>query len=92
MKILYVNAIVCPITGEIFKRGVERAVQNSNLAKSGDRVEIQTVNLFYKEKAAPRSIGNFFRDSNADAVILSGSEKNITDREDRWVLNYIEGL
>ncbi len=92
MKILYVNAIVCPIVGEIFKRGVHRAVAQSKQNKKSQKVEVLSMNCFYEEKSSPRFIGSLSRDFEVDAVILSGSEKNITDREDRWVAEYLTGL
>jgi GMP synthase-like glutamine amidotransferase len=88
-KIVYFNAMMDPALGEVFKGGILKAHQKHSRFRD---FEIETVNFFYNEKASPREMSRYVRDSKAFGVILSGSEKNTSDGQDPWVKDYVAGL
>jgi GMP synthase-like glutamine amidotransferase len=88
-KILYVNAMVDRESGEAYKQGFVRALASSPL---GDKAQLLSLDLMYGERVPGRLMGAHLREIGADAVILSGSEKNTTDRDDPWLRDYAQGL
>ena len=93
MKILYVNAIRGSDTGEALKNGVLAGLSRAQLVRSGsDSIELVAYDIFYGDRRRPAWMGDFARSEGVDAIILSGSEKNTSDRSDPWVQEYERGL
>jgi|GEM_PF-1252278 len=91
LKVLYVNAITHEAAGEVLKEGTRQGLLGAR-ASSSRGVEFASYDMFYGPKLRPGNMGRFAREFSADAVILSGSDKNTTDREDPWVQDYLRGL
>jgi GMP synthase-like glutamine amidotransferase len=91
LRVLYLNAIVGKRFGEILKEGTLQGLQGSRAARERG-LEFVSYDMFYGARERPRFMGRFAREMSADAVILSGSDKNTTDREDPWVQEYLKGL
>lgn len=90
-KILYLNLMMCPKKGEIFREGVMEGVRKSEW---GPELEFISLDLFStgKEAVGLRQLADRVRGISPDALIISGSEKNVSDGEDRWVEEFLKAL
>lgn len=91
MRVLYINAMMSEPSGEALKHGLIDGFQLSYVAKTKG-VEVDSYDIFYGKKMYPRQMARALLNTDYDAIVLSGSEKNTTDDADPWVVNYIEGL
>lgn len=89
-RLIYFDAMVAPDAGSAFFEGVQHALENSPFAKDFDLIPIR---FNYGERAfSPRLMAELARDYDAQAVILSGSEKNTTETQNAWLKDYYFGL
>ncbi len=91
LKVLYINATIQPSYGEVCRRETEQRLRSSQAAKKRG-LQFISYDMFYGDAQRPGNMGRFAREHSVDAVILSGSDKNTTDREDPWVQEYLAGL
>lgn len=91
LKVLYINAITEELSGEVLKEGARQGLASSRAAEERG-LDFISYDMFYGASERPGYMGRFAREISADAVILSGSDKNTTDREDPWVQDYLKGL
>ncbi|MEO5667737.1 MAG: hypothetical protein ABIR96_06755 [Bdellovibrionota bacterium] len=90
MRLVYFDAMVDPECGFAFFDGVQRALEASPFAQDFDLVPIR---FNYGERPfSPRLMAELARDYDAQAIILSGSEKNTTETENAWIKDYYFGL
>ena len=87
MRIAYINAMISEPIGEAYKSGLERALHRA------DRdIALVSMDLHYGRAFSPRLMRRWLDSQNIQAVVLSGSEKNTTDRDDPWLQDYYSGL
>ena len=91
LKVLYINGTVDEACGEALKAGTFDALKTSRTYRTRG-IDFVSYDMNYGARSRPLYMGNFAREVSADAIILSGSDKNTTDREDPWVKEYLEGL
>jgi GMP synthase-like glutamine amidotransferase len=89
--VVYVNAMRPESSGEAFAKGVRQSLDRTSL-KHDLKIDFVSLDIFYGRRLSPREMGAFARAHNASAVVLSGSGKNTTDRDDPWLQEYYEGL
>ncbi len=89
-KILYLNLMVSPKTGDIFKSGVWEALAPVAIKAN---CELMSLDVFKDGKSLGlKNLADQIRQLSPDALIVSGSEKNITDTEDRWVQEFLQAF
>lgn len=90
LRLIYFDAMVDAEAGIAFFEGVQRALDSSPFAKDFDLIPIR---FNYGERPfSPRLMAELARDNDAQAIILSGSEKNTTETQNAWVRDYYFGL
>ncbi len=87
MRIGYINAMVSEPIGEAYKAGLIRGLKSS-----GFPIEVVSMDLNYGRGWSPKQMSQWAENNQVAAVVLSGSEKNTTDREDPWIQDYYFGL
>lgn len=87
MRILYVNAVTTPGTGRLCRDGFLEG-----LRAGVPDLELIEMDIFYGARVAAGRMGILAREHAVDGVVLSGSGKNTSDREDPWIREYLEGL
>src|SRR5688572_8539628 len=91
LKVLFINATIDERWGEVLRRDTHERLANSTAAQKRG-LQFDSYDMFYGAKQRPGNMGRFARENGYDAIVLSGSDKNTTDREDPWVQEYIRGL
>lgn len=89
-RIVYFDAMESDQTGPAFFEGAVRALESS---KYSDSAELIPFRFNYGDrKFSPRLMLELARDAGANAIILSGSEKNVSETGNAWVNDYLFGL
>jgi GMP synthase-like glutamine amidotransferase len=89
-RLIYFDAMVDSAAGIMFFEGVQKALEKSPFAESFDLVPIR---FNYGDRPfSPRLMAELSRDHDAQAIILSGSEKNTSEVQNAWVRDYYFGL
>lgn len=90
MRLVYFDAMVDADAGNAFFEGVQRALDGSPFSADFDLVAVR---FNYGERPfSPRLMAELARDHDAQAIILSGSERNTSEPENAWVKDYYFGL
>jgi GMP synthase-like glutamine amidotransferase len=89
--IVYFDAMEDPACGEVFYNGILSGLEKSERARQ--ELEVIPIRFNYGERRfSPRLMEELARECNAQGVILSGSEKNTSERQNAWVQDYLFGL
>ncbi len=89
-RLIYFDAMVDAETGIAFFEGVQQSLDASPFAQDFDLIPVR---FNYGERPfSPRLMAELARDYDAQAIILSGSEKNTTETQNAWVRDYYFGL
>lgn len=89
-RVLYIDAMIDAECGKVFYNGVSEALENSSASSD---LELLSIRFNYGERRfSPRLMSELARDHKADAIILSGSEKNTSEIQNAWVQDYLFGL
>jgi GMP synthase-like glutamine amidotransferase len=90
IRVVYFDAMVDPECGAAFFEGVQNALDRSPYAKDFDLVPVRF--NYGERRFSPRLMAELARDHDAQAIILSGSEKNTSETDNAWVKDYYFGL
>ena len=92
MRVLYINAIESPVSGEILKAGTLKGLRSATILNSAEELEFVSYDIFYGRTQPAGALGRFAHSRHFDAVILSGSERNTSNASDPWLAEYFRGL
>ncbi len=97
IRILFVNAVSDRDSAELLKTGIKRGLETSqHLKKLEKAIELVSFDCLQEGGRCPSEMYDFAKSAAQEnplhAVILSGSKKNTTDKDDPWVAKYLTGL